>query len=94
MHIDGDVFALSLTTLFTEGYGANTTPFEHSWGETASITAHFIIEDEDTHGGAAVPRVKGFLACGILRDADSAQGNCTTGEGAQPGSLVWFDKVA
>lgn len=90
-HLTRDVFRIFGTALFTEGYGADTTPFAYKRFGTERAIARFIIGRTDEDGGTK--RVAGFFACGLLRDAESAQGDCVTGEGAEPGSLVWFAKV-
>ncbi|KAI5123304.1 hypothetical protein M0805_009325 [Coniferiporia weirii] len=86
VHKRADVFTVTATTLFPQGYGTDTSPFSYDFG---AATAHFIIA-----GSEPDRQVTGFSVCGLLRDAESAQGDCESGIGAKPGSLVRFTKVA
>lgn len=85
-HLANDTFSLSGLTLFTEGYGKNSTPFAYGRADelAETRTARFVISEG---------RVVGVFACGILRDTESVEGDCFTGEGARPGALVWFSKI-
>lgn len=90
-HLTQDAFSIAGVTLFPEGFGNNATPFAYVHEESEGAAARFIIGS--TGEGKNSSRVVGFFACGILRDGEGAQGDCITGEGAKPGSLVWFAKV-
>lgn len=95
-HLTQDTFSLSILTLFTEGYGADKTPFAYYFGESVLRTARFIVHPPHAYEdqlSSSAGKVMGFYVCGIIRDVDAVQGDCITGEGSAPGSLVWFFKL-
>lgn len=93
-HLIHDTFSFAAVTLFTHGYGADTKPFSYEFEGYQGATARFLVGHDKACGEEHSDRVLGFYACGILRDAGISQGDCVTGEGAKPGALVWFEKVA
>lgn len=92
-HLAQDIFSFSAVTLFTQGYGADSRPFSYEFDGYNGATVRFVVSHDSSCVGTCDKQVLGFFACGILRDAGEAQGNCMTGEGARPGALVWFEKV-
>lgn len=96
-HLELHTFSFAAFTLFPHGFGADKRPFEYSLvgGDAVDVTARFVVKDNDgTRGKTERQAVEGFFACGIMRGTEEVQGDCMTGEGAQPGSLLWFEKLA
>jgi hypothetical protein len=68
-----------MTVLFTEGFGANKTPFETFESGDQEALAEFVIEDG---------RVLGLGAFGVVGDLTERRGNKV-----QEKAEVWFDKL-
>jgi hypothetical protein len=68
-----------MTALFTEGFGADKTPFETFESGEGEALAEFVVEDG---------RVLGLGIFGNVGDVTKRRGNTLQGE-----AEVWFDKV-
>ncbi|KAG8221711.1 beta-lactamase/transpeptidase-like protein [Butyriboletus roseoflavus] len=80
-HQQGSVFQIHLTSLYPNGYGKDTTPFETRGVGPAEGLAEFVVEDG---------KVVGFGMSGLV---DQLTERARTHESVQDRAEVWFDKV-
>lgn len=80
-HQEGSIFQIYLTSLYPNGYGKDTTPFETSEVGTTEGLAEFVVEDD---------KVVGFGISGLVGQlTEQARKHETVQDRAE----VWFDKV-
>ncbi|KAG1768064.1 beta-lactamase transpeptidase-like protein [Suillus placidus] len=81
VHLAGNTFVVQCTSLFPEGHGRDSTPFETAEIGTSEATAEFVVEDG---------KVVGFGLVGLVGQLTERQRTHTT---AKDRAEVWFDKV-
>jgi hypothetical protein len=81
VHRSGNTFEVQYTSLFPEGYGRDTTPFETAEIGTSEATAEFVVEDG---------KVVGFGLVGLVGQLTERERTHTT---VKDRAEVWFDKV-
>lgn len=81
VHRSGNTFVIQYTSLFPEGYGRDSTPFETAEIGTSEATAEFIVEDG---------KVVGFGLFGLVGQVTERERTHTT---VKDRAEVWFDKV-
>ncbi|KAG1859372.1 beta-lactamase/transpeptidase-like protein [Suillus subalutaceus] len=81
VHRSGNTFVVHPTSLFPEGYGRDTTPFETSEIGSSEATAEFVVEDG---------KVVGFGLVGLVGQPTKRERTYTT---VKDQAEVWFDKV-
>lgn len=79
--IQGNVFDLTATYIFPEGYGENKTPFETMVTGQAGVEALFVVEN----GG-----VKGFAVNGFVGEMTESQ---RIGGTIKETAEIWFEKA-
>lgn len=79
VHRSGNAFVVLCTSLFPEGYGRDSTPFET--GSSDEVTADFVVEDG---------KVVGFGLAGLVGQLTERERTHTT---VKDRAEVWFDKV-
>ena len=86
-HLSSNVFSAKFITLFPSGFGVDTHPFTYE-GEKGAWVRFVLKEDEQKK-----LHVDGFTVCGIIRGAESIQGDCTDGVENYGNTVVWFKRV-
>ena len=83
MHQSGNKFLVQCTSLFPEGYGRDSTPFETAEIGTSEATGEFVVEDG---------KVVGFGLFGMVGvdEPTERERTHTTVKGR---AEAWFDKV-
>ncbi|KAG1735692.1 beta-lactamase/transpeptidase-like protein [Suillus paluster] len=81
VHQSGNTFSVQYTSLFPEGYGRDSTPFETAEIGTSQATAEFVVEDG---------KVVGFGLVGLVGQLTERERTHTT---VKDRAEVWFDKV-
>ncbi|KAG1877404.1 beta-lactamase/transpeptidase-like protein [Suillus subluteus] len=81
VHRSGNTFVVQCISLFPEGYGRDTTPFETSVMGSSDATAEFVVEDG---------KVVGFGFVGLVGQVTERERTHTT---VKDRAEVWFDKV-
>jgi hypothetical protein len=81
VHLSGNTFNVQYTSLYPEGYGRDTTPFETAEIGTSEATAEFVVEDG---------KVVGFGLVGLVGQLTERERTHTT---VKDRAEVWFDKV-
>ncbi|KAG2030659.1 beta-lactamase/transpeptidase-like protein, partial [Suillus americanus] len=81
VHRSGSTFVVQYTSLFPEGYGRDTTPFETSEIGTSEATAEFVVENG---------QIVGFGLVGLVGQLTERERTHTT---VKDRAEVWFDKV-
>jgi len=81
VHQSGNTFNVQYTSLYPEGYGRDTTPFETAEIGTSEATAEFVVEDG---------KVVGFGLVGLVGQLTERERTHTT---VKDRAEVWFDKV-
>lgn len=81
MHQSGNKFLVLVTSLFPEGYGRDSTPFETAEIGTSEATAEFVVEDG---------KVVGFGLFGLVGELTRRERAYTT---VKDRAEAWFDKV-
>ena len=80
-HQTGSIFEIYFTSLYTHGYGKDTSPFETGEVGTPEGIAEFVVEDG---------RVVGFGVSGLVGQLTE---RARTYESVQDRAEVWFDRV-
>lgn len=80
-HEQGSIFQIYLTSLYPNGYGKDTTPFETREIGTTEGLAEFVFEDGE---------VVGFGISGLVGQLTERARQYET---VQDRAEVWFDKV-
>ena len=81
VHQSGNKFEVQFTSLFPEGYGRDSTPFETAEIGTSQATAEFVVEDG---------KVVGFGFFGLVDQLTERERTYTT---VKDRAEAWFDKV-
>jgi hypothetical protein len=81
VHHSGNKFLVQLTSLFPEGYGRDSTPFETAEIGTSESTAEFVVENG---------KVVGFGLFGLVGQLTERERIQTT---VKDRAEAWFDKV-
>ena len=80
-YLGENVFGVYMTSLFPNGYGKDSTPFEVTDAGMSPITAEFVVDNG---------KVSGFgMTTGMERQRGCARLGMTIKDSAE----VWFDKV-
>lgn len=80
-HQQGSTFQIYFTSLYPNGYGKDTTPFETAGVGPSNGLAEFVVEDG---------KVVGFGISGLV---DRLTERARKYESVQDRAEVWFDKV-
>ncbi|KAG1754554.1 beta-lactamase/transpeptidase-like protein [Suillus lakei] len=81
VHRSGNTFIVLCTSLFPEGYGRDSTPFETAEIGTSEALAEFVVENE---------KVVGFGLAGLVGQLKERKPMHTT---VKDRAEIWFDKV-
>ncbi|KAH7914454.1 beta-lactamase/transpeptidase-like protein [Hygrophoropsis aurantiaca] len=80
-HVENSVFVVEFTSLFPNGYGIDSTPFETAEIGTSEARAQFFFKDG---------KVSGFGIFGLVREVTEREKSHDT---VQDKAEVWFDRV-